>query len=122
MKTKQRQIGTPQIPRAVVLASPQFDDLDGRFGSVKRLKRRANELFKQAKGQTPFTAERCKRVAYVEQSVQAIEHAAINGEAELDAVYVQKVQILEKLYSQLGIDPNAQPKDELKEYLASKSK
>jgi hypothetical protein len=115
--TQERQSSKGQTPKAKAPALLSFDEFDGRYGATKKLKQRANELFRLATKRDAFTAERCRRIALLEQSVRAME-ASMNG-GEPGGTYIQAINTLERLYGELGVEAgNSDPKAALKSYLA----
>lgn len=99
-----------------------YDDLDGRRAVVKKLRRRASELLKRTKRSDSETLERCRRVAYLELAVQSAEVNSLNTGVAPDGIYIQSVNTLERLYAELGIDPNEQQPIDLDAIIAAKTK
>lgn len=121
MPTKASRMGKTRL---CVPAYPAFkyDELDNRRAVVKRLKRRAEKLFRQVDGGDAATLERCRRIAYLELAVESAEVNGLNTGVEPGGTYIQMVNTLERLYGQLGIEPGESEAVDLDAYLASKSK
>ena len=101
-----------------------LDALDGRYRIARALKSRLKELHADLGGPEHLSyAERslCKRVLFLEASIEGVEARLAQGEAVDIGPWVQSLNSMLGLYRVLGVERRSRDVSTLQEYLRDRA-